>query len=203
NLSPNIIVVKCSNATIIANDDSPLLFFCASEENSCSLFVLDTTTLETLSLKLPRPVNDSRTKYRYNIVGVHGGEITVKRTKGEQWVRLYYSNQLTVEICKAKFPEALKNLERASVERDRIGSVQEKRRRGGKEKERKEEDEERRFEELQETMKKSISEQVRNKMYSMIDEIRLRMDALERENTKLKDQVAESNGKYKKLLMMV
>ncbi|GMT25723.1 hypothetical protein PFISCL1PPCAC_17020, partial [Pristionchus fissidentatus] len=82
NLSPNIIVVKCSNATIIANDDSPLLFFCASEESS--LFVNEITTLETLSLKLPRPVNDSRTKYQYKIVGVHGGEITVKRTKGEQ-----------------------------------------------------------------------------------------------------------------------
>ncbi|GMT17877.1 hypothetical protein PFISCL1PPCAC_9174, partial [Pristionchus fissidentatus] len=101
NLSPNIIVVKCSSVINIANDDSPLVYCCQYEMNSCSLIVLDTTTMETLTIKWPESVNNSTTNYSYLIVGVHGGEITVRRlttTKvGDKW-------EETHEICKAKFP---------------------------------------------------------------------------------------------------
>ncbi|GMT25694.1 hypothetical protein PFISCL1PPCAC_16991, partial [Pristionchus fissidentatus] len=57
NLSPNIIVVNTQYSNIqkiFADDDSPLVFFCPFESNSCSLFVLDTTTMGILSIKLPR-----------------------------------------------------------------------------------------------------------------------------------------------------
>ncbi|GMT17870.1 hypothetical protein PFISCL1PPCAC_9167, partial [Pristionchus fissidentatus] len=99
NLSPNIIVASCGrNAqNKFANDDSPLVFFCPYGMNSCSLFVLDTSTMEILSFKLPRSVNYSTTCYNYFIVGVHGGEIYVRRATetivGSKW-------ENTFEICK-------------------------------------------------------------------------------------------------------
>ncbi|GMT17863.1 hypothetical protein PFISCL1PPCAC_9160, partial [Pristionchus fissidentatus] len=65
--------------TIFASDDSPLVYFCPLGWNSCSVFVLDTTTMEILSIKLPRNVNNSTTSYWYWIVGAHGEEITVRR----------------------------------------------------------------------------------------------------------------------------
>ncbi|GMT17876.1 hypothetical protein PFISCL1PPCAC_9170 [Pristionchus fissidentatus] len=116
NLSPNIIDVKCGDLTIFANDDSPVVYFCPHDRNSFSLFVLDTTTMEILSIKLPERMNYSTYHY-YFIVGVHEGEITVSRSStttkvGNKW-------ETTHEICKAKFPEILKKLERAAVERDR------------------------------------------------------------------------------------
>ncbi|GMT25680.1 hypothetical protein PFISCL1PPCAC_16977, partial [Pristionchus fissidentatus] len=79
NLSPKIIVLKCGDATTFDNDDSPLVYFCPIGWNSCSLFVVDTTTMEILSIKLPRQVNNSTTGYWYSVVGVHGGEISVRR----------------------------------------------------------------------------------------------------------------------------
>ncbi|GMT25696.1 hypothetical protein PFISCL1PPCAC_16993, partial [Pristionchus fissidentatus] len=40
NLSPNIIIVNCGRNNKFANDDSPLVYFCPYQRNSCSLFVL-------------------------------------------------------------------------------------------------------------------------------------------------------------------
>ncbi|GMT25436.1 hypothetical protein PFISCL1PPCAC_16733, partial [Pristionchus fissidentatus] len=145
NLSPNIIAVKCGIVTATANDDSPLVYF--NGKYDFSLFVLDTTTMEILSIKFPRPVNDSTIEYSYNIVGVHGGEITVKRQtkieEGDKW-------EMTNEICKAKFPEALKKFEKAAVETHWTRYVQEKNSGEEEEKTRKEEEEEKRKKEKRE-----------------------------------------------------
>ncbi|GMT25686.1 hypothetical protein PFISCL1PPCAC_16983, partial [Pristionchus fissidentatus] len=85
------------------NDDSPLVFYCQGGWNSCSLIALDTTKMEILSIKLPEPENNPTTNYWYYIVGVHGGEITVRRktetTVGDKV-------EFTFEICKAKFRNA-------------------------------------------------------------------------------------------------
>ncbi|GMT17879.1 hypothetical protein PFISCL1PPCAC_9176, partial [Pristionchus fissidentatus] len=105
--------------------------------------VLDTTTMETLTIKWPESVNNSTTNYSYLIVGVHGGEITVRRlttTKvGDKW-------EETHEICKAKFPVALKQFEEAA----QIREIREKRER--------EEEERRRREEEREKRKKRVAE---------------------------------------------
>ncbi|GMT25675.1 hypothetical protein PFISCL1PPCAC_16972, partial [Pristionchus fissidentatus] len=166
-----------------ANDNSPLVFFCPYEMNSCSLFVLDTTTMEILSLKLQERMNNSIYQY-YFVAGVHEGEITMRRTTRTE---VGDKEELTFEICNAKFPEALKNCEKAALARD----IREKIKR---------EENERRFAEVDQKM---------NSMNDEMNQMRLKIDELERkylifflQNTKLKDQVAESNGKYKKLLMM-
>ncbi|GMT25658.1 hypothetical protein PFISCL1PPCAC_16955, partial [Pristionchus fissidentatus] len=124
NLSPNIIVIKCSKVTIIANDDSPLVYFCPFDRKSYSLFVLDTTTMEIFSIKLPERMNDSNYHY-YFVGGVHEGEIIVRRrTNTIVGKNLEYTD----EICKVKFSEAIKMFEKAAVERDQRGNVGKKRR---------------------------------------------------------------------------
>ncbi|GMT17878.1 hypothetical protein PFISCL1PPCAC_9175, partial [Pristionchus fissidentatus] len=175
NLSPNIIVVKCSSVINIANDDSPLVYCCQYEMNSCSLIVLDTTTMGILSIKLLRPMDESTVEYYYIIVGVHGGEIIVGR---KTVTKVGDKVEDTFEICKAKFPEALKHFEKAALAREKQKS----------------EEDERRFAEVDQKM---------NSMNDEMNQMRLRIDELERENMELKDKLEESNGKYKKLIMML
>ncbi|GMT17196.1 hypothetical protein PFISCL1PPCAC_8493, partial [Pristionchus fissidentatus] len=89
---------------------SPLVYFCPPGYN-CDLFVaIDTTSMASLEIKLPGPVNDS-TGYWYVIVGVNGEEITVaRRTNPIMLTRAYHED--ICEICISKIPAALKNLER-------------------------------------------------------------------------------------------
>ncbi|GMT25713.1 hypothetical protein PFISCL1PPCAC_17010, partial [Pristionchus fissidentatus] len=98
-----------------------------------------TTTMEILSIKLPERMNNSNYHYYY-IVGVHGGEIAVRR---ETRTRVGEKEKETYEICKAKFPEALKQLEEA------IPEIREKREKEEEEKKkRRERNGSRRYKEL-------------------------------------------------------
>ncbi|GMT25532.1 hypothetical protein PFISCL1PPCAC_16829, partial [Pristionchus fissidentatus] len=119
---PNIIVVKCGYGDSISNEDSPLVYFCSMLGHS--LLVLDTTTMETLTIELPSPVSNSTTHYQYYFVGVHGEVITVERV-----IETKVGDELeyTAEICNSTFPEALKNFNEAAVERDLIRHAEEKR----------------------------------------------------------------------------
>ncbi|GMT25428.1 hypothetical protein PFISCL1PPCAC_16725, partial [Pristionchus fissidentatus] len=114
--------------------------------------VLDTTTMEILSLKLPKTLNDSTRYSYYMVVDVHGGEIDVCRRMNTEdtWIG-------TNEICKTKFPEALKNFAEAALARD----IQE---RGEEEKIKREED----------------VDQNMNSLIEKINRIQLRVDELER-----------------------
>ncbi|GMT27152.1 hypothetical protein PFISCL1PPCAC_18449, partial [Pristionchus fissidentatus] len=110
----------------IANDDSPFVYVCLSGSSS-RLLVIDTTTMKTLSIKFPRRTVDNSTNC-YQIVGVHRGEISVLRTTIAR-----ETGRFTYQMCKAKFPEALKNIARADVERGhekKRREEEEKRRRG-------------------------------------------------------------------------
>ncbi|GMT25425.1 hypothetical protein PFISCL1PPCAC_16722, partial [Pristionchus fissidentatus] len=77
--------------------------------------VLDTTTMATLYINFSRPGNDLTAKYFYTIIGVHDGEISVNMMRGtmKKIGRKKLEDAWTRGICKAKFPESLKNLERA------------------------------------------------------------------------------------------
>ncbi|GMT25683.1 hypothetical protein PFISCL1PPCAC_16980, partial [Pristionchus fissidentatus] len=117
--------------------------------------VLDTTTMEILSIKFPELDNYSKTYHYYVMVGVHGGEITVRRRTetqvGDKW-------EFTFEICNAKFPEALKKFEQAAIARDSREKI-------------KREEDERRFAEVDQKM---------NSMNDEMNKMRLRVDELER-----------------------
>ncbi|GMT25933.1 hypothetical protein PFISCL1PPCAC_17230, partial [Pristionchus fissidentatus] len=113
--SPTIILFNCSYGNIIASDDKPLIYFCSRYEE---MFVLDTTTMETLSIELPDPVDDSAPPYFSSLIGVRGGEIVVRRRTPDV---AGDDRERTNAICRAKFSESLKQFEKAAMERDQQG----------------------------------------------------------------------------------
>ncbi|GMT25720.1 hypothetical protein PFISCL1PPCAC_17017, partial [Pristionchus fissidentatus] len=165
----------------IANDDSPLVFFFQGGWNSRSFIVLDTTKMKIISIKLQERMNNSTYHY-YFVGGVQGGEITVRR---ETRTRVGDDLEFTFGIFKAKFPEALKRFERAALARDNPEKL-------------KREEDDRRFAKVDQKM-----------MNEEMNQMRLKIDKLEKDKLELKGEVNEmkgkldeSNGKYKKLLMM-
>ncbi|GMT25701.1 hypothetical protein PFISCL1PPCAC_16998, partial [Pristionchus fissidentatus] len=117
----NRIVLKFANADSYSNDHSPLVYFCRTPDEP--LLVLDTTTMDTLSIKLPR-MNSSVVSCNYNMVGVYGGEITMRRERVTKVGDDKY--EFAYEFCKAKFPEALKYFERWAMIRDRTADIEKK-----------------------------------------------------------------------------
>ncbi|GMT25682.1 hypothetical protein PFISCL1PPCAC_16979, partial [Pristionchus fissidentatus] len=116
------------------------------------LLVLDTTTLETLSIKLPHPGNYSAC--RYFMVGAHGGEITVKQITTPK------EGPQTIALCKSKFPEAFIPFEEAvpEIREKREKEEEERRKIEEEERRRREEEEKRRREEEREKRKPLVAD---------------------------------------------